>query len=297
MSSLRNAVARRNHKERGQLEGRERWGILEKHKDYSLRAKDYNAKQAKLKRLQEKVRDSNPDEFAFGMVGAKNQRAGKHGRGVGVARDSAEARGLSHDAIKLLKTQDQNYLRTAGERIRREIERLEREAQLQEGMDEVLGRKNKKNQDEDEDELDGLDDDLDDFDFSLPPQKKQQQKSRKLVFADDRDDQRAMKQKQIQDEESDAMEEDEEKDASRPTRKTPKQITAEREALREARRAKKIRKRTTEGRIGKLTALRKQYAEIQAAHREVDWQRGKMDNSVGGTNKKGIQWKIRERKR
>lgn len=32
MSSMRNAVQRRNHKERGQLGGREKWGILEKHK-------------------------------------------------------------------------------------------------------------------------------------------------------------------------------------------------------------------------------------------------------------------------
>lgn len=32
MSSLRNAVHRRQHRERGQLEGREKWGILEKHK-------------------------------------------------------------------------------------------------------------------------------------------------------------------------------------------------------------------------------------------------------------------------
>lgn len=32
MSSLRNAVYRRQHRERGQLAGREKWGILEKHK-------------------------------------------------------------------------------------------------------------------------------------------------------------------------------------------------------------------------------------------------------------------------
>lgn len=32
MSSMRNAVARRNHKERSQPKAREKWGILEKHK-------------------------------------------------------------------------------------------------------------------------------------------------------------------------------------------------------------------------------------------------------------------------
>lgn len=29
---MRNAVQRRNHRERGQLEGREKWGLLEKKK-------------------------------------------------------------------------------------------------------------------------------------------------------------------------------------------------------------------------------------------------------------------------
>lgn len=36
MSSMRNAVQRRQHRERGQLEGREKWGLLEKHKVGSL---------------------------------------------------------------------------------------------------------------------------------------------------------------------------------------------------------------------------------------------------------------------
>jgi hypothetical protein len=36
MSSMRNAVQRRQHRERGQLGGREKWGILEKHKVNAL---------------------------------------------------------------------------------------------------------------------------------------------------------------------------------------------------------------------------------------------------------------------
>ena len=35
MSTMRNAVQRRQHRERGQLAGREKWGILEKHKVFS----------------------------------------------------------------------------------------------------------------------------------------------------------------------------------------------------------------------------------------------------------------------
>lgn len=224
-------------------------------------------------------------------MGDKNKVQGRHGRGTGATRDSAAARGLSHDAIKLLKTQDKGYLRTAGERIRREIERLEREVKLQDGMNEVLGTKHgeKKREEVDDDEFDGFDD-LDDLDFDGPPKKK----SRKVVFADDRGEQRTMKNKRAEDDD-DAMEEESEEESS--VRKTPKQVAAERQAFVEARRARKLRKRAVEARESKLAALRKQFGEIQAAEQEIDWQRAKMDNLIGGTNKNGVKWKIRERKR
>jgi U3 small nucleolar RNA-associated protein 11 len=243
-----------------------------------------------LKRLEEKARDRNPDEFHFGMMGDKNQTQGRHGRGT-VGRDSAAARGLSHDAIKLLKTQDKGYLRTSGERIRREIERLEREVELQNGMNGALGVKTQEKNEEEDDEFDGFDSDLDGLDFSAPPKPK----ARKVVFADDRGEQQIMKKKRVQDE--DSMDQDEEDKEPTETRKTPKQLAAERQKLVETRRARKLRKRAAEARENKLTALRKQFAEVQAAEREIDWQRSKMDNSVGGTNKNGIKWKIRERKR
>ncbi|KAF9884857.1 hypothetical protein FE257_001200 [Aspergillus nanangensis] len=296
MSSMRNAVHRRQHRERGQLEGREKWGILEKHKDYSLRAKDYNQKKAKLKRLQEKVSERNPDEFAFGMMSSHSQRAGKHGT---ASRDSATAQGLSHDAIKLLKTQDAGYLRTVGERVRRQIEKVKEEVRMQEEMGDFLGekknKKNKKGSDEDEDD-DGFD-----FDFD---EDEEDEKREKLVFADDRREQRSLTKTRLLDEKSkmDKDEEDSEVGDSmakkqQQRRKTPKQIEAEKQALVEARRARKMKKRATEVRENKLKALEKQFADITAAERELDWQRGKMENSVGGTNKHGLKWKIRERKR
>jgi len=67
MSSMRNSLHRRNHKERSQLSHRQRFGILEKHKDYVLRARDYHSKQDRIKRLQQKAADRNKDEFYFGM--------------------------------------------------------------------------------------------------------------------------------------------------------------------------------------------------------------------------------------
>jgi U3 small nucleolar RNA-associated protein 11 len=229
------------------------------------------------------------------MMGEKNKTQGRHGRGKGTARDSAAAQGLSHEAIKLLKTQDKGYLRTVGERVRREIERLEREVKLQEGMDKVLGKKDGKTGEESMDEDDGLDDDFDDFDFGAPPK----MKPSRTVFAEDRQDQLAMKRQRIQKEENalDAEEEVQTSSKTGKTGKTPKQLQAERQALADARRARKLRKRAVEARHNKLTALHKQFAEIRTAEQELDWQRAKMENSVGGTNKDGIKWKIRERKR
>ncbi|EEA26371.1 hypothetical protein TMatcc_005362 [Talaromyces marneffei ATCC 18224] len=285
MSSMRNAVHRRQHRERGQLEGREKWGILEKHKDYSLRAKDYNLKQQKLQRLREKARDRNPDEFAYGMLSSKTAQQGKHG--------SREGTSLSQDTVKLLKTQDAGYLRTVGERIRREMERLEKEVQLQDGMEKVLGGGNNKHlssEDEDEDE------DM----FST------ETKRRKVVFTESREDQKELGRGLDEvDEEEDDEEVDEDDDEAFGTQlqkqqqkqPTKKELEAQRKALTQARAARKLKRRAAEARRNKLAALRKQYAEITTAERELDLQRAKMSNSVGGVNKKGVKWKIRERKR
>ncbi|PWY92007.1 hypothetical protein BO70DRAFT_305088 [Aspergillus heteromorphus CBS 117.55] len=291
MSSMRNAVQRRNHRERGQLAGREKWGILEKHKDYSLRAKDYNNKKAKIKRLEEKVRERNPDEFAFGMLSEGSGRKGKHG--AGATRDSAAARGLSHDAIKLYKTQDAGYLRTVGERVRRQLEKAEEELRLQDSMKAILGG-GKGVDSEDDDDMDFDDED----DFDLGGDDEGAKKGRKVVFADDRTEQRSLKKKRLQGEEKEESSDEEESFGDKQKKKTSlKQAAADRLALVEARRARKMKKRAAEVRENKVKSLQKQYKDITAAERELDWQRGRMDNVVGGTNKNGVKWKIRERKR
>jgi len=70
-SSLRNSLHRRNHKERSQLAHRSKLGILEKHKDYVQRARDYHSKQDRLNRLRQKAAERNQDEFYFSMVKEK----------------------------------------------------------------------------------------------------------------------------------------------------------------------------------------------------------------------------------
>ncbi|KAL2828125.1 small-subunit processome [Aspergillus pseudoustus] len=294
MSSMRNAVQRRQHRERGQLKGREKWGILEKHKDYSLRAKDYNNKKAKLKRLEEIAHDRNPDEFAFGMMNSHTAKAGRHGTGM---RDSAEARGLNHDAIKLLKTQDAGYLRTVGERVRRAMGKVEEDIRVQEGMKEFAGDKS-----DDGDKKNGEDKDDDDFGFDFDEVEK---KPRRLVFADDREEQKTLKRALGNASESEGEDQDEAGEASfgalqreqQEKKKSRKELEAEKRALYDARRARKMKKRALEWKQNKLKALQKQHADITAAERALDLQRAKMSNLVGGTNKNGLKFKIRERRR
>ncbi|KAG6743613.1 hypothetical protein POTOM_052312 [Populus tomentosa] len=71
MSSLRNAIPRKAHKERAQPQARKKFGLLEKHKDYVARAKAFHKKEETLRRLKEKAASRNPDEFYFGMIKSK----------------------------------------------------------------------------------------------------------------------------------------------------------------------------------------------------------------------------------
>jgi U3 small nucleolar RNA-associated protein 11 len=78
---LRNSIHRRNHKERSQLANRARLGILEKHKDYVKRARDYHSKQDRLTRLKQKVAERNKDEFYFSMSKQTSKVCGQKLRG------------------------------------------------------------------------------------------------------------------------------------------------------------------------------------------------------------------------
>ncbi|KAF7727494.1 UTP11-like, U3 small nucleolar ribonucleoprotein [Apophysomyces ossiformis] len=115
MSSLRNAVQRRNHKERGQLAGRERLGLLEKKKDYLLRAKDYHSKERRLKALREKALFRNPDEFYFKMISTQTKN------GVHIQQRN-EA--LPPEMVRLMKSQDKNYIKLQRDLSKKKMEKL-----------------------------------------------------------------------------------------------------------------------------------------------------------------------------
>ena len=99
---MRNAVKRVTHKERAQPAARKRLGLLEKHKDYVERARDYSKKQGHIKTLKRKASERNPDEFYFEM-NKSSFRDGKH-------KLDNENSSLDFEAIGHLKTQDIGYL-------------------------------------------------------------------------------------------------------------------------------------------------------------------------------------------
>jgi len=122
MSSLRNSLHRHQHKERSQLAHRTRLGFLEKHKDYVLRARDYHSKQNRLQRLRQKAADRNKDEFYWGMIRGKTQE------GVHVQDRGNVA--LPVDIVKVLKTQDENYIRTMRTAGLKKIDKLKNQLNI-----------------------------------------------------------------------------------------------------------------------------------------------------------------------
>ena len=96
-SAMRNAVKRVTHKERAQPSDRKKFGLLEKHKDYVERARDYSKKQKHILNLKQKAAEKNPDEFYYQMHSSQVKN-GKH-------RELRE-RNIDPSLINLLKSQD-----------------------------------------------------------------------------------------------------------------------------------------------------------------------------------------------
>lgn len=116
MSSLRNAIPRKAHKERAQPESRKKFGLLEKHKDYVVRADNFHKKQDAIQKLKEKAASRNPDEFYFKMVHTKTVD--------GVHLPESQANKYTHDELMLMKTQDIGYILQKLQSEKNKIEKL-----------------------------------------------------------------------------------------------------------------------------------------------------------------------------
>lgn len=123
--ALRNAVHRRNHKERSQPQHRAKMGLLEKHKDYVQRARDHHSKQDRLQRLRQKAAMRNADEFNFGMLSAAPTRIGLRNGGMHhQKRTGLGSTAMENGLVALLKTQDEAYVRMMVNKERKRIEDL-----------------------------------------------------------------------------------------------------------------------------------------------------------------------------
>ena len=117
MSSFKNAKKslQRTHRERSQPSKRKQFGLLEKHKDYVQRAKDFHRKEDQLKLLREKARNKNPDEFYYKMINTKTRN------GVHVVEDKKPH---TNEQLKMMKSQDLNYARMKRITEKKKVERL-----------------------------------------------------------------------------------------------------------------------------------------------------------------------------
>lgn len=95
---------RREHRERHQPARRKSKGLLEKKKDYKLRARDFRSKRDRLQKLAEKAAFRNPDEFYHKMSSTKKEN--------GVFKRINKDAGTKYTQKQLveMKTQDLAYL-------------------------------------------------------------------------------------------------------------------------------------------------------------------------------------------
>ncbi len=115
--AFRSVIHRREHLERHQPAARARFGLLEKKKDYVARARNFHAKEERLRALRAKAANRNPDEFYHGMLSSRTKG------GLHVAEPSRAK--LSGDMLHVLRTQDKAYVSAVKGAEDRRVERLQ----------------------------------------------------------------------------------------------------------------------------------------------------------------------------
>lgn len=222
-----------------------------------------------MKLLKQKASERNPDEFSYKMMSSTVDKTGRK-----VADRGNKA--LSMDVVKLLKTQDAGYIRTMLQMVRKEREELEERVVLEDKEvralkdgDEEKRRNHTAFVDDKEQQKKFKEDDWFGKGGELPGRKK------------------GVVQVQSEDEDEDAQ-----------TKKlSKKQQEAKLLAEKEQRNMARRRERTQERIAVHLEAVKARERDLMAAEEELEKQRAKMNNTVGGINKHGVKFKVRERKR
>ena len=192
---------------------------------------------------------------------------------------------LSHEIVKLLKTQDSGYLRTMLQKTRRAIERLGQEFILREEQGlRVLGR----------------------------PECGED--AQHTVFVDSREEQKqylprrnvnpvanemvATKTKSSQEPTGDSEEPSEANwDPLMRNPKSRRAVEREMEVAKQDNFMRKQHKKEQDARQAKLIALRAREKDLFFAENELELQRAKMNNNVGGVTKAGVKWRPKGRKK
>ena len=245
--------------------------------------------------LREKAVDRNPDEFHFGMMSSRSSG------GVKIT-ERGNNRPLGNEVVKLLKTQDIAYLRTMLQRTRRERERMEEEGGLGlvGGGSVVLREGFERRKRKEENGKDG--------------KKTQRKGDGHIAFVGSREEQMAFGKERMGMKGSRGRNEDEggdndndrsdggEGQASIATEGDVDGVHSRSFSAREKSyllddSIVKNRRRWREAKIRHYEALKLREEQIKLAEIELERQRARMNNSVGGVNKNGVKYKIRERKR
>lgn len=191
---------------------------------------------------------------------------------------------LGQDVVKLSKTQDAAYVTTMLQKTKRARARLEQEFVLSEDQGaEVLGASSSQETGSHTVFVDSREEQTQykaAGEFAFPPGSA----TRKLGYS--------------------SMNEEEDDSDGMPLMYSPKEApksgrAAERQelALKQDKLLRKQHRKEQNARRSKLAALTARERDLIKAENELDLQRAKMSNSVGGTTKAGVKWKVRERKK
>lgn len=226
--------------------------------------------------MKQKAAERNPDEFSYGMLSSQSRR----GRKLADRQNPV----LSQDVVKLLKTQDAGYVTTMLQKTKRARARLEQEFVLSEGQGaEVLGALSS------------------------------QAKGSHTIFVNSKEEQKryspggevrsrpdfTRRKSEIFPMNEDGNDSDE-KPPVHPHAEAPKSCRAaerQRLALKHEKLLRKHHRKEQGARRSRLAALSAREKDLIKAENELDLQRAKMSNSMGGTTKFGVKWKVRERKK